>query len=49
MDDDDLRQQLEIILEPYVKKKANADGFLTMKDFHRVVTVEMQERMRPID
>jgi hypothetical protein len=34
-----------------VKKKENPDGFLTMKDFHRAVNVELQaiKKMKAID
>ncbi len=53
MSDDDLRRQLQIGLEPYVKKQANPDGFLSLKDFHRAVNVEMRaiknKKMKVID
>ena len=51
MQDDDLRRQLEITFEPYVKKAGQPDGFLSLKDFHRAVNVEMQaiKKMRVID
>ena len=51
MSDTELKQQLEITFEPYVKKKENPDGFLSMKDFNRAVNVEMQaiKKMKPIN
>ena len=42
MNDEDLRRQLEITFEPYVKKKENPDGFLSLKEFHRAVNLGMQ-------
>ena len=35
MSETELKQQLEITFEPYVKKAGQPDEFLSMKDFHR--------------
>jgi hypothetical protein len=51
MKDEDLRRQLEITFEPYVKKPGQPDGFLSMKDFNRAVNAEMQpiKKFKAID